>query len=99
MDNDTHALQVAAAAATAVDIAYKHADTMGQIGLQDARDQLWSAYAIARNRLMATGVIVTDDQLDQMLQLQTDLSEAADQMAFAGAALKLAGILTRIALV
>ena len=98
-DNDTLALQIAAAAVTAMDVTYRNSDALGQVQLQDVRDHLWTAYAVARNRLMASGVIVTNDQLDQMKQLQGDLNAAADQMAFAGAAVKLAGILARIALV
>ena len=99
MDNDTLALQIAGAAVTAVDVAYRNADTVAQIELQEVRNQLWTAYAVARNRLLAAGVIVSDAQLEQMSQLHTDLAGAADQMAFASAAVKLAGILTRIALV
>ena len=98
-DNDTLALQIAASAVTAMDVAYRNADGFEQVQMQDARDHLFAAYSVARNRLMATGVIVTNDQLDQMRQLQADLGAAADKMAFAGAALKLAGILARIALV
>ena len=97
-DNDTRALRLAAAAVTAMDVKYRNGDTQVQIDLEDARNKLWTAYALARNHLLATGVMVTDQELSDMETLGQDLHQAAQTMAFAGAAVSLAKILAKIAL-
>jgi len=97
-DNDTQALQHAGAAVMAMDVRYRNATPADRIRLKRTRDQLWATYVLARNRLLEQGVLVTDDELGQMDALKADLGDAAETMAFARAALKLTGILARIAL-
>jgi len=98
-DNDTKALRFASAAVTDIDIQFRLADVAGKLQLAGPRDRAWTAYSLARQRLLQAGVIVTDEQLDEIDQLGVDIANAAETMETVRAALKLGEILAKIALV
>lgn len=97
-DRDSEALRLASAAVTQIDVAYRLADAIGKDALADARDHAWSAYALARRRLLEDGVLVTEENLAELHDLSQALDHAADVADIARGAIRLAGLLGRLAL-
>lgn len=98
VDRDSEALRLASAAVTEIDVAYRVADAIGKEALAEARDQAWSAYALARGRLLTDGVLATEGDLAQLRDLSKELDNAAQVADIARGAIHLAGFLGRLAL-
>lgn len=99
LSNDLEALNLASAAVTVISARYRKATAEEQKQLCAAHDSAWTAYTLARQKLLRHGVIVSDQQLDSIRDLRDVLSGAIETASIARAAQKLAQVLGGISLV
>ena len=76
MDTDAAVLKEAAAAVLSIDLRYRKADALGQRAMRADRDVAFSAYAKARRRLLAEGVVCTTEDVRTMQALRDDVRRA-----------------------
>ena len=96
-DNDTQVLRLASAALFAMEVKCRNAGVMDRVAMKQERDQLWQAYLDARDKLIAEGIVVGDDELAEMTALTQDLERATALNQTAQAVLKLVGFFAKIA--
>ena len=96
-DNDTKALRIAGDALFLMEVKCREAGFDERLAMEEERDRLWEAYEAARENLIASGVIVGDQELAELTALTEELDRAAQTNAVAQTALKLVGFFARIA--
>jgi hypothetical protein len=100
MSNDPDAtfLKEAGDAVVTIDVQYRLASYAEQAEMRDKRDNAFSAYAMARNKLLAQGVIATDADIAEMRSIAAEVKQAADTASLVRAIGKAVTILARVAL-
>ena len=96
MDNDATVLKEASAAVTQIDLKYRRADTNAQLKMKADRDKAFSAYAAARRKLLAAGVICTDKDVEKMRSLRDEVRKARETQSLLIAAARLASFLVAL---
>lgn len=76
-DTDLLVFQTASATVTEIDRRYRLANINDQIKLKPKRDEAFSAYALARLRLLEAGIITTAQDLADMRALKAEVDKAA----------------------
>ena len=98
-DPDAAMLKEAGDAVIAVDVRYRLASFQEKIEMRDERDRAFSAYAMARNRLLAEGIVATDEDVAEMRAIAAEIKSAADTASLLRAIVKVVTVLARFALV
>ena len=98
-DTDAQILRDAGDTVIAIDIRYRLATPAEQMELRDDRDSAFTAYAHARNKLLAQGVIATDADVAEMREIAAEVKKAADTASLIRGIGKLVLKLSRLALV
>ena len=101
MPNDTDAsfLKVAGDTVVNIDVQYRLASYEQQAAMRDDRDSAFAAYAMARNKLLAQGVIATEADIAEMRAIAEEVEQAADTASLLRSIAKVVLILSRVALV
>ena len=101
MPNDTDAsfLKVAGDTVVNIDVQYRLASYEQQAAMRDDRDSAFAAYAMARNKLLAQGVIATEADIAEMRAIAEEVEQAADMASLLRSIAKVVLILSRVALV
>lgn len=76
-DTDLQIFETAAATVTEIDRRYRLANINDQIKLKPKRDEAFSAFSLARLRLLEAGVITTAQDLAEMRALKAAVDKAA----------------------
>jgi len=97
-DPDADLLEEAAATVAAIDRRYRRASFEEKIALKDQRDAAFTAYALARNKLLEEGVIVSDADVEEMRSIAAEVKKAADTASLIRAIGKVVLALSRVAL-
>jgi len=69
-------LEQASNAVLSIDRKYRNADFNGKISLKDERDKLYNEYAKARLKLLEDGMICTDDNVKEMMEIRAEIEQA-----------------------
>lgn len=77
MDNNESYLEEAAKAAFIIGVKYRQADINGKQELRHARDKAFSAYSIARLKLLEDEVICTNEDVEEMKDIRQEIQQAA----------------------
>lgn len=77
MDNNESYLEEAAKAVFIIGVKYRQADINGKQELRQARDKAFSAYSIARLKLLEDEVICTDEDVKEMKDIRLEIQQAA----------------------
>lgn len=77
-DPDAQVLKLAGDTVVNIDIRYRLASPAQQLEMREERDSAFAAYAHARNKLLAQGVIATDADVAEMRAIAAEVKEAAD---------------------
>ena len=77
-DNDTIVLQDLGETVTLIDVKYREASPAARFEMKENRDKALNEYGAARDKLIADGVICTDQQVIEMRKLKAEVEHAAD---------------------
>ena len=77
-DNDSIVLQDASAAIAVIDNRYRAGDINVKRRLGRKRNEAFSKYTIARKKLVAAGVLMTDTDVAEMRKIKAEIDEAAN---------------------
>ena len=97
MDNDSTVLEDSAASVLAVDLRYRAADPNDKLLLKPERDRTFNAYSAARLKLLADGVICTDDDVQEMKEIRQEIEKAAQTQSLLVAVGRFVGFLVKVA--
>jgi|GEM_PF-2049692 len=97
-DPDARLLKEAGNAVVAIDIRYRLASFQEQAEMRDERDSAFSAYAAARNKLLAQGVIAGEAEIAEMRAIAAEVKKAAETASLLRAIGKAVLLLSRVAM-
>lgn len=98
-DPDAKVLKLAGDAVVAIDMRYRLASYADQAEMRDERDSAFNAYGLARNKLLAKGVIATEADVAEMRAIAGEIAQAAATADLIRAIGKIVIKLSRFALV
>jgi hypothetical protein len=78
MDNNDKVLDTATKALFIIGVRYRQADFNGKRRLRQKRDEAFSAYSLARLKLLEDEVICTDDDVRKMEEIRQQIKDAAE---------------------
>lgn len=85
MDNDAKMLEAMGTALTSLQIKYRACRLADRLELRSDLNQLLQDYADYQMRLLDEGGVTTDDDLEEMEEIKTDIDDAAKQEELAAA--------------
>lgn len=97
-DTDLQIFETASATVTEIDRRYRLANINDQIKLKPKRDEAFSAFSLARLRLLEAGVITNAQDLAEMQALKAAVDQAAVTQDLVIAAARVAIFLAKTAL-
>ncbi len=89
-DNDSIVLKDLGETATLIDMKYRLATPVDRIAMKKERDEALAAYGEARDKLLADGVICTDEDIVKMRKIKAEIEEAAQAQQIIMGIVKLA---------
>ena len=76
-DNDSIVLRDLGETVTMIDVKYRLANPVDRIDMKEERDKALAEYGAARDRLLAEGVICTDEHIVEMCKIKAEIEQAA----------------------
>ena len=76
-DNDSIVLKDLGETVTMIDVKYRLANPADRIDMKEERDKALAEYGVARDRLLAEGVICTDEHIVEMRKIKAEIEQAA----------------------
>lgn len=98
LDTDLKIFETASATVTEIDRRYRLANINDQIKLKPKRDEAFSAFSLARLKLLEAGVVTTAADLAEMQALKSAVDQAAVTQDLVIAAARVAIFLAKTAL-
>ena len=92
-DNDSIVLSDLGDTVTMVDVKYRLASPADRLDMKEQRDQALSAYPAARDRLLADGIICTEDHILKMRIIRAEIEAAAETQSTVEGLIRLVGFL------
>lgn len=93
MDNNDIFLNEAAKAVFIIGVKYRQADINGKQELRQPRDKAFSAYSIARLKLLENEIICTNEYVQKMKEIRQEIQQAAQTQTLIAAIARLFKIL------
>lgn len=93
MDNNDIFLDEATKAVFIIGVRYRQADINGKQELRQSRDKAFSAYTIARFKLLKDEVVCTNEDVQEMEKIRQEIQQAAQTQTLIAASARLFGIL------
>ncbi|HWA49766.1 MAG TPA: hypothetical protein VG742_15950 [Dongiaceae bacterium] len=97
-DTDLDTLKAAASSVMKIDQRYRRANVNDKIALKPERDRAFTAYSLARLKLLEDGVLTTAADLKKMQALKAEIDAAAAMQDLIIAAARVAAFLAKLAL-
>ena len=76
-DNDSIVLKDLGETVTMIDVQYRLAEPADRIDMKEERDRALAEYGKARDKLLADGVICTDEHIVEMRKIKAEIEQAA----------------------
>lgn len=93
MDNNDNFLDEATKAIFIIGVKYRQADINGKQEIRQSRDKAFSAYSIARLKLLEDEVLCTNKDVEEMTGIRHEIQQAAQAQTLITAIARLFGIL------
>jgi len=76
-DNDSIVLKDIGETVAMIDVQYRLAEPADRIDMKENRDKVLAEYGDARDKLLADGVICTDEHIVEMRKIKAEIEQAA----------------------
>lgn len=81
MDKDTEMLQVMGTSIVSLQVKYRNSTLSDRMALRPVLEELLNDYTDYQIRLLKEGVISTDDDLKEMIEIKKEIDKAAEKDA------------------